>query len=128
MPRKIPRLVWPAALLAYLTYLYGLSATGLMGVDEPRYAAIAREMAWSGDWITPRLWGSPWFEKPVLLYWVQGLAYRLGLGPELSARLPVVLCAIAFLAFFWWILSREFGCLSACIATLLLATTGGYLG
>ena len=128
MPRKIPPLVWPAALLACFTYLYGLSATGVMGVDEPRYAAIAREMARSGDWITPRLWGSPWFEKPALLYWVEGAAFRLGLGAELAPRLPVALCALAFLAFFWWVLRREFGCLAAWFATLILATTAGYLG
>ncbi|MDR3701297.1 MAG: glycosyltransferase family 39 protein [Candidatus Sulfopaludibacter sp.] len=128
MPRKIPRLVWPAASLACFTYLYGLSATGLIGKDEPRYASIAREMARSGDWITPRLWGSPWFEKPALLYWVEGLAFRMGLGPELAPRLPIALCALAFLVFFWWILRSEFGCLAAWFATLVLATTGGYLG
>jgi 4-amino-4-deoxy-L-arabinose transferase-like glycosyltransferase len=128
MPRKIPPLVWPAALLACFTYFYGLSATGLIGVDEPRYAAIARAMAWSGDWITPRLWGRPWFEKPALLYWVEGLAFRLGLGPELAPRLPVALCAVAFLIFFWWTLRREFSALAAWFATLILATTGGYLG
>ncbi len=128
MPRKFPRLVWPAALLALFTYLYRLNATGLMGKDEPRYAAIARQMARSGDWITPRLWGSPWFEKPALLYWLEGFAFRLGLGPEWAPRLPVAICALAFLAFFWWMLNREFGCLCASFATLILATTGGYLG
>ena len=128
VPRKIPLLVWPAALLAYFTYLYGLSIVGVMGVDETRYASISRAMASSGDWVTPRLWGQPWFEKPVLLYWLQAMAYRLGLGPEVAPRLPVALCAVAFLVFFWWILHREFGCLAAWISTLILATTGGYLG
>lgn len=98
-----------------------------MGVDEPRYAAIARQMAWSGDWVTPRLWGSPWFEKPALLYWVEGLAFRAGLGPELAPRLPITLCALAFLVFFWYRLRGEFGELAASLATLMLATTGGYM-
>ena len=40
-----------------------------MGPDEPRYAWIARTMAQTGDWVTPRLYGSPWFEKPILYYW-----------------------------------------------------------
>ena len=128
MLRKIPPLVWPAALLAYFTYLYGLSIVGIMGADEPRYAAISRQMAQSGNWITPRLWGQPWFEKPALLYWLQGIAFRLGLGPELAPRLPVALCAVAFLIFFWWILWREFSCVSAWMSTLILATMGGYLG
>jgi 4-amino-4-deoxy-L-arabinose transferase-like glycosyltransferase len=60
--------------LLYLLYFFGLTNAGLVGPDEPRYAAIARQMAQSGDWITPRLWGEPWFEKPALLYWLSGIA------------------------------------------------------
>ena len=67
VPRKIPRLLWLVLPLAYLVYFFDLSAAGLLGPDEPRYAWIAREMAFSGDWITPRLWGAPWFEKPALI-------------------------------------------------------------
>ncbi|MDQ2945321.1 MAG: glycosyltransferase family 39 protein, partial [Acidobacteriota bacterium] len=54
----------------YLLYLFGLDGAGMLGPDEPRYAAIGRAMAESGDWVTPRLWEEPWFEKPVLLYWM----------------------------------------------------------
>ena len=121
-------MVWLAAPLACFTYLYALNATGLMGADEPRYAYIAREMARSGDWITPRLWDGPFFEKPALLYWVEGAAFRLGLGPELAPRLPVALAALAFLVVFWRLLRSEFGDPAAWFATLILATTGGYLG
>src|SRR6266568_2899879 len=103
--------VWlVAALLIYFLYFFHLTAAGMLGPDEPRYAAIGREMARSGDWITPRLWGEPWFEKPALLYWMTGIAFRLGLGEDLAPRLPVTLTAILFLGFFWWIANREFGC------------------
>ncbi len=47
----------------FFLYFFGLTRTGLIGPDEPRYAAIGRAMAATGDWITPRLWGAPWFEK-----------------------------------------------------------------
>ncbi len=128
MPRKIPRLVWVAPVLAYLLYFFKLGGTGILGADEPRYAAIGREMARSGDWITPRLWGQPWFEKPALLYWMTGCAFRLGLGPDLAPRLPVALLSVAFLGFFWWILRREFGCRAAWISTLILGTTAAWIG
>ncbi len=128
MTRRIPRAVWVCLPLAYFLYLYHLSATGLLGPDEPRYAAIGREMAQSGDWVTPRLWGEPWFEKPALLYWMSGAAYRAGLSPELAPRLPVALLAIAFLAFFWWILNREFGCRAAWFGCLILGTSAAWLG
>jgi 4-amino-4-deoxy-L-arabinose transferase-like glycosyltransferase len=124
VPRKIPRLLWVVLPLAYLVYFYDLSATGLLGPDEPRYASVSREMARSGDWITPRLWGVPWFEKPALLYWLGGLGFRLGLSPELAPRLPVALMAVAFLVFYWRALQREFGCRAASLATLILGSSG----
>src|SRR4051812_26413536 len=85
-------------------------------------------MAQSGDWVTPRLWGQPWFEKPVLLYWMSGAAFRLGLGPDVAPRLPVALMGAGFLAFFWWILRREVGCRPAWFATLILGSSVAWLG
>lgn len=114
--------------MAYLLYFFRLGDAGMLGPDEPRYAAIGREMARLGDWITPVLWGHPWFEKPALLYWMTAGAFRLGLGPDLAPRLPVALLSVAFLAFFWWILRREFGCRAAWFATLILATCGAWVG
>ncbi len=128
MRRRIPR-VWLLVIPAlYVLYFYGLSGAGLLGPDEPRYAAIGREMARSGDWITPRLWGEPWFEKPALLYWMTGAAFRLGLGENLAPRLPVALLSVAFLLFYQRIMERRFGARAAWFATLVLATSAGWLG
>ncbi len=121
---------WPhlaPAAAGVLLYLTGLGAVGLLGPDEPRYAAIARQMARSGDWITPRLWGEPWFEKPPLAYWMMGLAFRLGLGAELAPRLPMALASLAFLIFYHRRLREEFGARAASAATLILGTSAGWL-
>jgi len=128
MPFKLPLAAFVTVPAACFLYLYDLSAAGMLGPDEPRYAAIGREMARSGDWITPRLWGQPWFEKPVLLYWMSGCAFRLGFGADLAPRLPVALLTLAFLAFYWWILRREFGLRAASFATAILATSAAWLG
>ena len=104
-----------------LLYLYNLGGAGFgLDPDEPRYASIGREMAHSGDWITPHLDGSPWYEKPPLLYWMTGAATKLGLRDEWAARLPVALLSLAFLAFFYAIVDREFSGRTAMIATALL--------
>src|SRR5438309_10369076 len=94
-------------------YLYKLDGVGILGKDEPRYVAIGRAMAQTGDWLTPRLWGSPWFEKPPLLYWMTAAGTAIGLGPELSGRLPVVLFSLAFLGVMFVVLRREFGTTAA---------------
>jgi 4-amino-4-deoxy-L-arabinose transferase-like glycosyltransferase len=100
----------------------------MIGPDEPRYAFIGRAMARSGDWITPRLWGEAWFEKPALLYWMTAAGFRMGLGPELAPRLPVALASVAFLVLYWWLLRNEFGCRAAWMATLILGTCVAWIG
>jgi 4-amino-4-deoxy-L-arabinose transferase-like glycosyltransferase len=126
--RRLAYPLLPAIPLALFLYFYGLSAAGLLGPDEPRYAAVGSEMARSGDWVTPRLWGEPWFEKPPLLYWMTAAGFRLGLGPELAPRLPVAALALVFLGFYWWILRREFGTRPAWYAALTLGTSIGWVG
>jgi 4-amino-4-deoxy-L-arabinose transferase-like glycosyltransferase len=111
----------------YCLYFLGLTATGLLGPDEPRYAALGREMARSGDWVTPRLWGEPWFEKPALIYWMTGLGFRAGLGEDLAPRLPVALMSVAFLLAYAVLLKREFGTRPALTATALLGTSAAWL-
>ncbi len=111
----------------FFLYFFGLTRTGLIGPDEARYAAIGRAMAATGDWITPRLWGRPWFEKPALLYWMTAAGFKLGLGPELAPRLPVALASVAFLIYFFVVLRREFGDCAAWCASVILATSAGWL-
>ncbi|MCL6545846.1 MAG: glycosyltransferase family 39 protein [Bryobacteraceae bacterium] len=107
--------------------LYGLTSAGLVGPDEPRYASIGREMARSGDWTTPSLWGEAWFEKPPLVYWLTALGYLVGLGPELAPRLPVALVSLAFLVFYFRELRGQFGARAAGIATVVLGTSPGWV-
>ncbi len=125
---RIPRAWWLAIPLLCILYFSALSAAGMLGPDEPRYASIGREMARSGDWITPRLWGARWFEKPALLYWMTAAACKLGFNEDLAPRVPVALLSVAFLIFFQWILSREFGARAAWAATIILGTSAAWLG
>ncbi len=106
----------------------GLSALGVVGPDEPRYAAIAEAMARTGDWITPRLWGSPWFEKPVLYYWAAGISMRIFGVSEFAARLPSALAALLALVAVKWAALRCYGIAAAWYAVLLLPTTAAMIG
>jgi len=124
---RFPRAWWLAIPLLAILYFSGFSTAGMLLPDEPRYASIGREMARSGDWITPRLWDQPWFEKPPLLYWLTGLAFRLGFSEDLAPRVPVAVCSVAFLIFFQWILSREFGARAGWAAMVILGGSAGWL-
>jgi 4-amino-4-deoxy-L-arabinose transferase-like glycosyltransferase len=94
-----------AALVAWVGLFSHLGAIGLVGPDEPRYAWIARAMAQSGDWVTPRLYGSPWFEKPILYYWMAAVGFELHLPAEWAARLPSALAALAAALSIAWLAS-----------------------
>ena len=86
----------PLSAAAIAFCLFGnLGAIGLTGPDEPRYAWIARAMAETGDWVTPRLYGQPWFEKPILYYWAAAIGFLLHLPAEWAARLPSAFAALA---------------------------------
>jgi 4-amino-4-deoxy-L-arabinose transferase-like glycosyltransferase len=117
-------LIFPLLIL----YLLDLGSAGFLGPDEPRYASIGREMARSHDFVTPRLDGQPWFEKPPLLYWSTAAARGfLRLPDEWAARLPVALMSLAFLFYFFGVLLREFSARTALAATAILATSVGWL-
>ena len=110
-------------LVAYVCFFHGLSAFGLVGPDEPRYASIARDMAAGGDWVTPRLHGEPWLEKPILYYWVAALGYRIFNNGELAARLPSVLGALTTMLALGWVAWRFYGPTTATLFALVFPSS-----
>src|SRR5262249_5279350 len=114
-------------LLAVSLFFVGQGAIGFIGPDEPRYADVARGMLESGDYITPHLFGKPWFEKPPLYYWLAAASFRLGIN-ELDARLPSALAGLGFLSL-WFMFSRGlFRTRAAALSVVLLAGTVGWIG
>jgi 4-amino-4-deoxy-L-arabinose transferase-like glycosyltransferase len=108
-------------------YLYQLDGFGVYGPDEPRYAAIGRAMARTGDLVTPKLWGTPWLEKPPLLYWMAAFGTEVGLSPDLCGRLPVALLSLTSIAIWFELLRREFKWRVAGFSIALLATSAWWL-
>jgi len=76
------------AILAAVTWFANLDVRKLQHPDEGRYAEIAREMVASGDWVTPRLNGIKYFEKPPLQYWLTAASFEALELDEWTARLP----------------------------------------
>ena len=83
-----------------IIFLLGLGTTGLVDETPPLFAAAARAMSESGDWLTPKVNGIFRFDKPPLIYWLMGFFYSLPKNEiwdsfgTLSARLPSALASL----------------------------------
>lgn len=91
-----------AALIVFMvaTVACGLrvGAPGLIEPDEGRYAAVGRSMWESRDFITPRINGFVYLDKPPLLHWLTALSIGC-LGPsEFAVRLSSLLSSAACVA------------------------------
>lgn len=99
----------------------------LIRTDEGRYAEIPREMVTSGDWVTPRLNGLKYFEKPPLQYWATATAYTLFGEHHWTSRLWTSLTGFAGLLLVWFAGSRLFGREAGRYAALLLGSSMFYV-
>jgi 4-amino-4-deoxy-L-arabinose transferase-like glycosyltransferase len=123
-----------AGLIVAVCLFTHLGAIGLVGPDEPRYAWIARAMASSGDWVTPRLYGQPWFEKPVLYYWAAALGFLAHLPAEWAARLPSAFAALVAAIAIGWLGWKFYGAESwpfgspSLLAPLIFSTSVAAIG
>ena len=79
--------LWRLWLLLGVLWMLTLSVRPLFDPDEGRYAEIPREMLVSGDWVTPRLNGVKYFEKPPLQYWATATLYSVFGKSEWTSRL-----------------------------------------
>lgn len=123
-------LVAPLVLIAIalLTFFFGLGRIALLGPDEPRYAEIAREMFATGDWISPRLCGCLWFEKPALVYWMSALGYQAFGISEFAARFGVAVAATLTVLLLYFVTRRVVAQRMAFTSGLVLATCGMFIG
>jgi len=121
------RIQWLAPLLCAPLFLAGLGGTGLADPDEGRNAEVGREMLASGDYVTPRLNGAVYLDKPPVFFWmVAGSLAALGTN-EAAARLPSALAAVAGVALTVWFARRRFGARAAACAAAILALSPLYL-
>lgn len=105
-----------------------LQSRALFEPDEGRYAEIPREMVATGDWITPRLNGLLYFEKPPLQYWATATAYTV-FGPHnWTARLWSALTGLAGILLSIYAASRLFSPRAGWYTGLVLTSTLLYFG
>lgn len=115
------------ALMFGALFAWRLGSAPLINPDEGRYAEVPREMVASGDWVTPRLNGVPYFEKPPLIYWAVAACERF-LGPsEWSVRLAPALFAVGGILLSYAAARRLYGREAGFWASVILGTSLLYL-
>lgn len=99
-------------LLAFVSFIFFVTGNASLPITDPvesNYALTAREMVLSGDWISPRIFGTYWYDKPIFIYWLLSLSYSLFGFTDFASRLPGALAGAGSVVFFAWYLLHR-GC------------------
>lgn len=122
-----PRIGWREPLLIVAVcltlFLAGNARTGLWDRDEPRNAVAVNEMRASGNWLFPTFNGEPRYHKPILNYWLMGLATAIVGETPAGARLHSALAGTATCLLVWLLGRRMFGNRGGLLAALMLAVS-----
>ncbi|HEX9442558.1 MAG TPA: glycosyltransferase family 39 protein [Candidatus Binatia bacterium] len=114
------------ALALALFFGFNLGQRALWSPVEGRYAEIPREMVVTGDYVTPRLNGVVYFEKPPLFYWLEALSIKLAGLSEWSFRLWPALFALLGCLIVYGAGRELFGPRAGLLASVVLATSPLY--
>lgn len=125
--KAMSRAVTSLFLLAALLFFFALGNHQLQGSTEARVAGIAMEMHLDNDWVTPRLFGEAFLEKPPLSLWLDAGAMRVfGVSPW-AVRLASAVAGLLSVMLLYGMLRRfERPKRVAWTAGILLATMASY--
>jgi 4-amino-4-deoxy-L-arabinose transferase-like glycosyltransferase len=129
MPERHPFERWKTQDLLWLGAVFALLICSGFGfrdpwpADEPRFAAIARDMVHGGEWLFPRVGGDLYQDKPPLFFWLQALAYSLIGNVRWSFLLPSLLSAGATVLLVFDMARRLAGRQAGLIAAMILLCT-----
>jgi 4-amino-4-deoxy-L-arabinose transferase-like glycosyltransferase len=133
-PIRMSDLLWLALALLVIVGT-GLGIRDPWPADEPRFAAVARDMVRTGEWLFPRVGGDLYQDKPPLFFWLLALSYMVFGAVKAWFLIPSFLAAggILFLVYDFGrrTVSREAGLgaavLVACTVQFALATRGAQI-
>jgi 4-amino-4-deoxy-L-arabinose transferase-like glycosyltransferase len=121
-----PRQAWTLLLLVFAAvHFAALFAPPLLDDADATHAVAAQYMARSGDWVTLKVDGIRYLEKPPLPYWLAAADYHLFGFNVFATHLPLSLgvLGLAILAWFW--ARRAYGDRAAFYAALSILTSVG---
>ena len=120
---KRPVRIAAFAALLFVVLFWQLGSASFWDPDEAIYAETSREMLRTGDWLAPYYNEQPFFDKPVLFYWLQAAGMAVAGQNELGARLASAIAAVALVATTAWLGAVLVSIDVGLIAALLLAAS-----
>lgn len=124
--KNLPWIDVSILLLALIVALLGIGNYGLYEPHEGHFAMVGQEMIWRNDWITPHLNGSPYLNKPPLLYWLIAAATSIFGSSEFSARFPIAIAGWLGIVIAWQWTRELWGINPSRVAALMLSVTLGW--
>ena len=113
-------------ILCLVMFFVGLNFLPITDPVESNYVLTAKEMVFSGDLFSPRIYGNYWFDKPIMFYWELIASFKLFGISEASARLfPAIFASFGvFLTYFFG--KRIYDKKTGMVAAVVLATSLEY--
>ena len=115
--------IFMASFCCYLFFSHELPITDPV---EANYALTAKEMVLTADWLSPRIYGQVWFDKPALFYWLTALAFKLLGFSDLAARITPAFFAALGLVLIYCFVAKLKNRSTAFLALMILGTSLEY--
>jgi len=108
-----------------IVFALSLFSPSLLDDADATHANAARTMLLSGDWVTLRVDGIRYLEKPPLPYWLVAISFELFGFNTFAAHLPLALAVLSLAWLTWTWSARAYGLRTAFYAALALETSAG---
>lgn len=117
-------------LLGILLYFVGNGGLAITDPVESNYTLTAKEMIGAGDYISPRIYGNYWYDKPVFFYWELIAAFQAFGITDFAARFFPGLWSIVSMLLTYGFGRRLFGERVGFVAAVIFGASveGWYVG
>jgi len=114
---------WLVAIISIIIVFSNLGGIPLLDPDEPVYAETPKEMFAFNEFVSPRIYGEYWYDKPPMYYWLVAASYKIFGMNEFAARFPSAILAVACTLVVYLFGRRLFNERAGMIGALVLTTS-----
>lgn len=117
-------------MMCLVLLFFGSGSIPITDPTESNYVLTAKEMVMSGEYVSPRIYGVDWYDKPIMFYWELIAAFKLfGISDGAARFFPAVMGTLSVLGTYFfgsWLYDRKRGLTAGII--LLTSLEFWYIG